>query len=185
MAYIITAKILVDEPQEEWALAGLNDILARAQARGDGEAGSTPAILDWSLASAARVNDHLADAIVNETYQSGDAFADFVIFSRSEAIRGDGQAGFWSNEYGWTTLDLATKFDVNVGIDLPVSHGQDAVWMPAPYGLNFMRLKLIEEPAQSMTTIVFECFAEDFNHALEQAENAYPGSMVVLEPVYD
>lgn len=39
------------------------------------------------------------------------------------------------------------------------------------------RVTLAEEPGDKFT-IVFDCFAEDDDHAAEQAENAYPGAQV-------
>ncbi len=38
-------------------------------------------------------------------------------------------------------------------------------------------VSLFEDP-ESVETIVFQCEAEDWNHAAEQAENAYPRGMI-------
>lgn len=48
-------------------------------------------------------------------------------------------------------------------------------------GLKPYRLMLIESPSDQLdqTPILFECEAEDFDHAVEQAENAYPGCHVI------
>lgn len=43
--------------------------------------------------------------------------------------------------------------------------------------LKSYRVTLLEEPGDRFT-IVFDCYAEDADHAAEQAENAYPGSEV-------
>jgi hypothetical protein len=40
-------------------------------------------------------------------------------------------------------------------------------------GLNFYRVSLTETPDDD-SPIIFECWAEDQAHAIEQAENAYP-----------
>lgn len=135
MAYIATIKILVDEANESTVYDGLNEMLRTAQEPVDEDDAETPWLLDWKFESVDPVNESLNDSIANETYAEGDAFNDWVIFSRSEAVAQDG-AGFWSNEYGWTTLDLATKFEGASVQDLPISAGMDAVWMLAPYHSN-------------------------------------------------
>lgn len=43
--------------------------------------------------------------------------------------------------------------------------------------LKNYRVTLFEEPGDRVT-IVFDCYAEDADHAAEQAENAYPGCEV-------
>jgi hypothetical protein len=182
MAYIATIKVLVDEANEDNVYGGINEMLREAQLGGpNGE--DCDWIVDWKFESVDSVNESLNDSIANSTYEEGDAFRDWVIFSRSEAIAQDGAdgAGFWSNEYGWTTLDQASKFD-STFTPLPMSEGNDAVYMLAPYRMNFYRLMLVEhpdDPALDKTPIAFECFAEDYGHAVEQAENAYPGCRVL------
>lgn len=134
MAFIATVTILVDEANETSVYDGINEILRNAQMGGpNGE--DRGWVVDWKFKSIKPANESLNDSIANETYAEGDAFNDWVIFSRSEAIAQDG-AGFWSNEYGWTTLDLATKFEDASVRDLPHSAGMDAVWMLAPYGMS-------------------------------------------------
>lgn len=48
-------------------------------------------------------------------------------------------------------------------------------------GLKTYRLMLIESPGDQFdqTPILYECEAEDFNHAVEQAEDAYPACRVI------
>jgi hypothetical protein len=178
MAYIATINIVVDETEEARLYDGINEMLRTAQE--PVEEDGAPWIVDWAFTSVEHVNEALNDAICNATYAEGDAFRDWVIFSRSEAIAQDG-AGFWSNEYGWTTLDLATKFDA-IKRELPHSAGMDAVWMLAPYRMNFFRLILVEYPEDAdldQTPIAFDCWAESFAHAVEQAANAYPGCTIL------
>ncbi len=130
-----TIKILVDEAKEAVVYDGLYEMLRIAQEPVDEDSDETPWLLDWKVDSVDPTNESLNDSIANETYAEGDAFNDWVIFSRSEAIAQDG-AAFWSNEYGWTSLDLATKFDGSSAHDLPISTNMDATWMLAPYELN-------------------------------------------------
>lgn len=44
--------------------------------------------------------------------------------------------------------------------------------------LKSYRVTLLEEPGDRFT-IVFDCYAENADHAAEQAENAYPGCDVI------
>lgn len=181
MAYIATVKILVDETDEATVYDGLNEMLRTAQEPVDEDGDETPWIVDWKFESAVQTNEVLNDSIANETYEEGDAFNDWVIFSRSEAVARDG-AGFWSNVHGWATLEQATRFEVASARSLPHSTGMDATWMLAPHRMSFYRLMLIEAPNQpelDQTPIAFECFAENCDHAVEQAENAYPGCRVL------
>lgn len=180
MAHIATIKVLVDEHDENAVYDGINEILRDAQMGGpNGE--NRNWVVDWAFSSVNEANESLKDSIANKTYAEGEAFRDWVIFSRSEAVAHEDGAGFWSNEYGWTMLDLATKFDA-ISYNLPLSAGMDAVWMLAPYRMNYYRIMLVEKPDEQgidQTPIMFDCWAEDYEHAEEQAENAYPGCRVL------
>lgn len=99
--------------------------------------------------------------------------------------------GFWSNEYGWTTRDAATRFELpTVGLALPGCGVPDAQFVPDDEqviafvldGLTPYRLMLIEDfgnQSYDQTPLLFECWAEDFAHAEEQARDAYPGCYVL------
>lgn len=181
MAHIVTLRILVDKPDEVRVIDGVNEMLRAAQAPVDEDNGDGPWIVDWSLDSVDPVSEDLNDSMANETYDEGDAFRDWVIFSRSESLRHDGD-GFWSNEYGWTTLDLADKYS-SVQHDMPYSAGNDAMMMLAPYRMNLYRLRVLEDYQLNgdlaETIVMFECWAEDYGHAEEQAKSAYPGCKVL------
>lgn len=180
MAFIATIKALVDETDESALYDGLNEMFRAAQSQVDEDSDESPWLVDWKFVSVESANELLNDSIANGTYAEGDAFNDWVIFSRSEAAAQDG-AGFWSNEHGWTTLDVATRFD-STDYSIPASAGMDAVWMLAPNRMSFYRMMLLEnpeDPSLDQTPIAFECFAEDYRHAVEQAENAYPGCRVL------
>jgi len=70
----------------------------------------------------------------------------------------------YNHDFG---ADQSTEYDV-----ISVKHSE---------GLKTYRLMLIERPGDQFdeTPIMFECEAEDFDHAEEQAENAYPGCLVL------
>lgn len=78
----------------------------------------------------------------------------YVIYSPNESACSSDGAGFWSNDFGWTTLDQATRFSEQEKqvFDLPMSTGADAAWadwdkanasygVPAPETVN-VRLTL-------------------------------------------
>ncbi|MCW3660294.1 hypothetical protein ACVSNE_00210 [Pseudomonas aeruginosa] len=62
------------------------------------------------------------------TSEVGDAW---VVYSPNESAVGD-SAGFWSNEFGWVTLDQATCFSAEeIGrLQPPISTGGDACFVP-------------------------------------------------------
>lgn len=51
----------------------------------------------------------------------------FVVYSPNEAFCNDG-AGFWSNTFGWSLLEHATKFSAaeRASFPMPISLGRDA-----------------------------------------------------------
>lgn len=120
MAHIVKLEVLVDSPDENSVVDGLNELLRNAQVS---EAGS---IVDWTIEDASPIHYALQDSLTNETYSEGEAFEDWVIYSPSEAAVCDDNAGFWSNEYGWTVFDLATRFDGR-HLNLPSTTNDDAV----------------------------------------------------------
>lgn len=170
MSYIATIKIVINEFDGNRVIDGLNDMMRNAQSKVDDDLeGKNPWVTDWVISQVEPAGDLIEKAIATGKYEDGDAFKDFVIFSRDEHGRDDG-AGFWSNEYGWTTLDLATKYESPNGA--PSVIVDDAVWMAAPYGLRFITLWVLKKGDSQ--AILFECWADDFDHAVEQARDAYP-----------
>ena len=84
-------------------------------------------VLDWSVSDARAVNETIRDSIVNETYVSGECFGEYIVVSTTKRPQ---DASFWSNTYGWTAYDLATRFDATVA-DLPkaVQHESAAFFL--------------------------------------------------------
>jgi hypothetical protein len=63
----------------------------------------------------------------------------YVIFSRSEAHLGD--AGFWNNQLGWVEKAVyATLFDEPTRIELPITSGSDAQYIPYHEAVVMRRL---------------------------------------------
>lgn len=123
MATIAVIKVLVDETSVSNVHDSLNELLRQAQESENSN------VLDWAIDDALPVHDALADSISNATYAEGDAFLNWVIYSPSQAKLSDDKAGFWSNEYGWTTLDLATRLTAQGPVNMVLSEENDAVLM--------------------------------------------------------
>ncbi len=126
MAYLVTVKLLLDEASEEAATAlaqaAINCITSQELAR----AGT---LVDSTIEDVSAVNESLNDSIANETYSEGEAFANWLLYSQSEADSDSGDnTGYWSNTYGWTSRDLATRFP-STRCETPNSVGNDATWM--------------------------------------------------------
>jgi hypothetical protein len=179
MAHIACIQILVNEDDKATVFDGINEILRDAQMGGPNGEGRGW-IVDWKFDNVHEASPAVSKSVQNDSYSEGDAFIDYVVFSPEEARAGYG-AGFWSNEHGWTTLDQATKYDDAEG-NLPITADSDAVWMAAPYGLNFYSIELFEDKNDDdLGSIHFDCFAEDKAHAFEQAKNAYPNCVFTEE----
>jgi hypothetical protein len=129
MAHLVTLTLLVDEADESRVFDSLNDMLRTAQQPVDD--GRRPWLVDWTFGSVRTTLAELDDSIVNDTYAEGDLAKDWVAFSAKESAESEG-AGYWSNKCGWTSLDLATKFDGSAR-DLPLIGVPDVIWMYAPY----------------------------------------------------
>ena len=127
MARIFTIKFLVDEQDEEVANDRLNDLLLAAKTDSEDD---DFRVLDFHIAGSTDINTSMEDSIVNETYAPGDFVLDWVIYSRSEFEANDG-FGYWSNDYGWTSFDLATRFGGQSIEQMPDGRGKDATWQLA------------------------------------------------------
>ena len=119
MAYLATLQLLIDVESESAATVLTSDIASQLQADGQ--------VLDWSVSDARAVNDTVHDSIGNETYVSGECFGEYIVVSTTKRPQ---DASFWSNTYGWTAYDLATRFDATVA-DLPkaVQHESAAFFL--------------------------------------------------------
>ena len=119
MAYLATLQLLIDAESESAATVMSSDIASQLQADGQ--------VLDWSVSDARAVNETIRDSIVNETYVSGECFGEYIVVSTTKRPQ---DASFWSNTYGWTAYDLATRFDATVA-DLPkaVQHESAAFFL--------------------------------------------------------
>lgn len=89
-------------------------------------------------------------------------------------------AQFWSNEEGWTNLEGATRFAEMPQAPYPMGGpkktqaGALCIGTMLPFTVM---LRGTEESGHGR--IRFDCFAESDEHAIEQAQNAYPGNLGV------
>lgn len=125
MAYLVSIELLFDETDENDLVQSIRAWLSEAKQKDE-------TLLDWSVQSAEKINPSLEDSIANDTYSKGDVFSNWVIYSPSEAKSSDDNAAFWSNDFGWTTFDLATRFDATT-YNLPLSIGNDAAFYTNEY----------------------------------------------------
>jgi hypothetical protein len=101
-----------------------------------------------------------------------------VIFSKSEWMSDDYGNGFWSNEYGWCPMDLATRFTLEeaatFGPKLPATSKSDACWMNDPVidSLNAFAIKVCNIGESNWRD--FLCFAENVDQAEAAAKAANP-----------
>lgn len=112
-------------------------------------------------------------------YPTSERETKLPLFSYEAARTHDG-AGYWSNEQGWVSIEDATRFselELRTG-NRPITGANDTVWL-ADRGLRYMVLSLIEDPGFSVEPILFECVAEDREHAIDQAKNAYPNCIIM------
>ncbi|WP_253248781.1 hypothetical protein [Alcaligenes faecalis] len=124
MAHLVTVTILVDDNNCNEVYDGINALMKNAAVE------DNSAIIDYQVSNTERVHAVLEDSISNDSYEEGDAFKEWVIFSQSESDRSDDRAGFWSNLYGWTTFDMATRFSA-VHTYLPKARNNDATLLLA------------------------------------------------------
>lgn len=126
MAFIATIRVLVDEIDPDRAHEALEEMLQAAKSPADPDHRTAKSwLIDAKIEDMTRAASAVETAIDADTYQCGDAFGQWVVYSRSEAIANEENAGYWSNEYGWTSFDLATRFN-GESMQLPISRSNDA-----------------------------------------------------------
>lgn len=113
MAFIVTLKLLIDLPTAAEAEEFISNAIG-VNSLADSEVSSP--ILDYSIEACEPVARCLSDSIVNETYSSGDAFRSMIIRNPKPDVA-EGER-FWSNQYGWSSYDLATRLSA-IEQDLP------------------------------------------------------------------
>lgn len=86
-------QLLVDASNGNEVYDCINALMHTAEAEGNSPLG------DYQISDALKIHTALEDSISNDTYEEGDAFREWVIFSQSEADASDGEAGYWSKNY--------------------------------------------------------------------------------------
>lgn len=91
---------------------------------------------------------------------------------------------FWSNKNGWTTLSGATRFADQPPAPYPFGGGSGdglaTQSQPLCIGTMLPFTVRLSDPSIPDEVIRFDCFAESDEHAIEQAENAYPNDEKVI-----
>lgn len=123
MAKIVTVTLLLDVFSDGEAVDMVSAMCGVRQLKG--------LMVDYQVQTVDEVAPELADSIVNETYVAGEFAANWVFFSPSEAATepDDPLHGYWSNEYGWTSRDLASRFEPVLFCNRPMSRGDDVVFL--------------------------------------------------------
>lgn len=102
---------------------------------------------------------------------------DWVIFHPKEYDAGD-RAGFWNNDDGWTTLEGATRFHTMPKAPYPIGGGGGQAAALCIGTMQDYTVTLRDTEDDGSVRLAFQCFAEDADHAVEQANDAYPGMPV-------
>lgn len=131
MAHLVTLTLLINDDNDGHVCDGVNEMLRTAQQ--PIEQGGDFWLVDWSLDNVRPTLKELDKSLTKGSYAEGDLQRDWVAFSAKEAATDPGSNyGYWSDNFGWTTLDLATKYDAS-DRDTPITEAGDVVWMMAPY----------------------------------------------------
>jgi hypothetical protein len=180
MAHVATIRVLVRDDNKERVLQGLHEMLQAAQTPVDPQdPGQQSWLAEFTVDHLQLANPFVAKALLEGADAQGLLDTDYPMFSPSAF---DGEGAFWSETHGWVDIKLATAFTAGDPIDAEFWQGTDAYLMPRPVGLTFYRVLLVESPNQAEldhTPIAFECWAENKDHANEQAQNAYPGCKIL------
>ncbi len=185
MSFLITVQYLVDAPTAEAAESAVTETANHASQ-----------VIDMQISDTRPVSEHIAQSIASDTYKTGDAFMPMVVFN-SERLTPDedplSAQAFWSKAYGWGTYDLATRLDASQH-ELPeggvmlIDRGPEAMvnevsGMKAhPEGKTVGMVEFLHKyvvvvqlgRADVWTTPdLFECQADDAEHALNQARKTY------------
>lgn len=126
MARLVTITVLVNDTNEKRIEGALEDMMVTAQGPIDPDEDQQAWLVDFTIGLSYPVNPQLTEEIKAENYQ-GNGITDWVLFSPKEYGADDDRSGFWSNEYGWTTFDLATRFDPHA--QNPLVGIPDAQWV--------------------------------------------------------
>lgn len=109
MPKIITLQLLVDDIAHISVDEAINDMMHAAKQPIDETDCDGSFIIDWRIANESEVCSEIADSIVNEVYQTGEAFQPLVITSQTK-LAADLSQAFWNTSLGWTSEDLATRY---------------------------------------------------------------------------
>lgn len=116
MAHIVTVKFLIDSDN-----AGESDEVVQRILDELGEFIGDEYVVDSSIERVEPSNSAIQESIETGNYIDKSFVKDWVIFSPEKAE--ESENCYWSNEYGWKNLDLATIFDAQ-DVNMP---SEDAI----------------------------------------------------------
>lgn len=112
MPKIITLQILVNDLEHLALDEAIDDMMQQASTPVDKDSTGSW-IQDWNIKDAHEVCSEVALSMKTKTYQEGSSFGLWVIQSPSltkNGVSAHSQEIFWNPEFGWVTIDLATRY---------------------------------------------------------------------------
>ena len=103
MAYLATVQLLIDAETESSASSLAQELLANMHSHGE--------VLDFNVDDVRTVKQTINEQIADGTYVMGECFSNYLVVSKAKR---DPEASYWSNTFGWTDYNLATRFDALV-----------------------------------------------------------------------
>mgnify|MGYP000411413100 FL=1 len=103
MAYLATVQLLIDAETESSATGIAQELVSQMHANGS--------VLDFSVDDVRTVKQTINEQIADGTYVMGECFSNYLVVSKAKR---DPEASYWSNTFGWTDYNLATRFDALV-----------------------------------------------------------------------
>ena len=103
MAYLATVQLLIDAETESRASSLAQELLANMHSHGE--------VLDFNVDDVRTVKKTINEQIADGTYVMGECFGNYLVVSKAKR---DPDASYWSNTFGWTDYNLATRFDALV-----------------------------------------------------------------------
>ena len=103
MAYLATVQLLIDAETESSASGLAQELVANMHSHGE--------VLDFNVDDVRTVKQTINEQIADGTYVMGECFSNYLVVSKAKR---DPEASYWSNTFGWTDYNLATRFDALV-----------------------------------------------------------------------
>lgn len=118
--FVANAQLLIDAADDATAYA----VLARALEIARQSVPEPDRVLDATPSDMRLAHAQVVDLVERGAYASGDAFADWVLYSPSVHARSGSNGGYYAASAGWNVhVRLATRFDGAGTLPMPGSPG--------------------------------------------------------------